>query len=76
MAQCVTGHAPIGDFRSRFFKEESFACKCGVLLETVDHVLRHCPRHDREDKPSVQLRYAWLVEFLIANEGAFAFDVP
>lgn len=76
LVRCTTRHAPIGEYRSRFFKEESYACRCGVLRETVQHVLYDCPRYGWEDKPNRQLCYAWLVEFLTENEGAFAFDVP
>jgi hypothetical protein len=36
---CTTGHAPIGVLHSRFFPEESTACRCGFLMETVSHVL-------------------------------------
>jgi hypothetical protein len=36
---CTTGHAPIGAYRSRFFPEESTACRCGFPTETVSHVL-------------------------------------
>jgi hypothetical protein len=39
LVHCTTGHAPIGAFRSRFFLEESTACRCGFPMETVSHVL-------------------------------------
>jgi hypothetical protein len=76
LTRCVTGHAPIGAFRSRFFPEESTACRCGFPMETVQHVLFDCPSFEREQKPSKQLRYAWLFDFLEANESSFTFDVP
>jgi hypothetical protein len=31
LVHCTTRHAPIGDFHSRFFPEESTACRCGSL---------------------------------------------
>ena len=43
MTRCVTGHAPIGAFRSRFFPNEPTACRCGFPMETVSHVLNMCP---------------------------------
>lgn len=76
LVRCTTGHAPIGECQAQFFKEESYTCRCGVLRETVQHVLRNCLRYGWEDKPSRQLCYAWLVDFLTENKGAFAFDVP
>jgi hypothetical protein len=48
LVRCTTGHAPIGAYRSRFFPEESTACRCGFPMETVSHVLYWCPSHERE----------------------------
>jgi hypothetical protein len=76
LVRCTTGHAPIGAYRSRFFPEESTACRCGFPMETVSHVLYRCPSHVRESDPKEQLHYSWLLEFLEVNESAFAFDVP
>jgi hypothetical protein len=76
LVRCTTGHAPIGAYRSRFFPEESTACRCGFPMETVSHVLYRCPSHVRELDPKEQLCYLWLLEFLEANKSAFAFDVP
>jgi hypothetical protein len=39
LVRCITGHAPIGLFRSRFFPLESTACRCGLPMETVSHIL-------------------------------------
>jgi hypothetical protein len=75
LVRCITGHAPIGLFRSRFFPLESTACRCGLPMETVSHVLYRCPLYEREEVPSEKLPYKWLVDFLITNENAFAFDV-
>jgi hypothetical protein len=73
---CATGHAPIGAYCSRFFPEESTACRCGFPMETMSHVLYRCLSHEWESDPKEQLRYLWLLKFLEANESAFAFDVP
>jgi hypothetical protein len=76
LVRCTTGHAPIGAYHSRFFPEESTACRCSFPMETVSHVLYRCPSHEREPDPKEQLHYLWLLEFLEANETVFAFDVP
>jgi hypothetical protein len=68
--------APIGVYHSRFFPEESMACRCGFLMETVSHVLYWCLSHEQESEPKEQLCYSWLLKFLEANESAFAFNVP
>jgi hypothetical protein len=73
---CTTRHAPIGAFCSRFFPEESMACRCGFPLETVSHILYQCPHHEQESEPKEQLCYLWLLKFLEANESVFVFDVP
>jgi hypothetical protein len=39
LVRCTTGHAPIGAYCPRFFPEESTACRCGLPMETVSHVL-------------------------------------
>jgi hypothetical protein len=75
LVRCITGHAPIRLFRSRFFPLESTACRCGLPMETVSHVLYRCPLHEWEEEPSEKLPYKWLINFLITNESAFAFDV-
>jgi hypothetical protein len=35
LVRCTTGHAPIGAYRSKFFPEESTACRCGFPMETA-----------------------------------------
>jgi hypothetical protein len=76
LVRCTTGHDPIRAYCSRFFPEESTACRCGFPMETVSHVLYRCLSHERGSDPKEQLRYSWLFEFLEANESAFTFDVP
>ncbi len=44
----ATGHAFIGAYTQRFFPQhtpEQVACECGEQVQTVEHVLLHCPRH-------------------------------
>jgi hypothetical protein len=73
---CTTGHAPIGAFCSRFFPEESTACRCGFPMETVSHVLYQYPSHEQESEPKEELCYLWLLKFLEANKSVFAFNLP
>jgi hypothetical protein len=76
LVHCTTGHAPIGAYHSRFFPEESTACRCGFPMETVSHILYWCLSHERELEPKEQLHYLWLLKFLEANKSVLAFDIP
>jgi hypothetical protein len=76
LVHCTTGHAPIGAYRSKFFPEESTACRCSFPMETVSHVLYQCLSYKWELDPKEQLCYTWLLEFLEVNESVFVFDVP
>jgi hypothetical protein len=76
LVRCTTGHTPIGAYHSRFFPEESTACRCGSTMETVSHLLYWCLSHEWESEPKEQLCYLWLLEFLEANKSMFVFDVP
>jgi hypothetical protein len=76
LVHCTTRHAPIGAFHSKFFPEESMACRCSFPMETVSHDLYRCPSHEQESEPKEQLQYSWLLEFLEANKSMFAFDIP
>ena len=42
----ITGHAFTGEYTQRFFPQhtpDQIACQCGVPLQTVEHVIMHCP---------------------------------
>ena len=44
----VTGHAFTGEYTQRFYPlhtQEQLACPCGEPIQTVEHVLLHCPRY-------------------------------
>ena len=70
--RAVTGHAPIGLYRVRFFPNESVGCSCGAALEGRYHIFVRCPNHKRElDRPPQTI--CELIDFLNANPGAFAF---
>jgi hypothetical protein len=76
LVRCTTRHAPIGAFHSRFFPEESTACRSGFPMENVSHGLYRCLSHEWELEPKGQLHYLWLLKFLEANKSVFVFDIP
>ncbi|KAH9952454.1 hypothetical protein BGW80DRAFT_1527032 [Lactifluus volemus] len=39
----ITGHAFIGSYAARFLPGKPISCPCGEPLQTVDHVVSHCP---------------------------------
>ena len=44
----VTGHAFTGEYTQRFFPlhtQDQLACPCGEPVQTIEHVLLHCPRY-------------------------------
>jgi hypothetical protein len=44
----VTGHAFVGEYTQRFFPQhtqDQIACPCGEPVQTIEHVLLHCPTH-------------------------------
>jgi len=41
--RAITNHAPIGEYRLRFFLREEFKCLCGLyLIESRCHILHEC----------------------------------
>jgi len=46
----ATGHAFVGEYTKRFHPQhtpEQIACPCGEPVETVEHVLLHCPLYNK-----------------------------
>ncbi len=42
----ITGHAFVGEYMERFFPQhtpDQIACQCGAPLQTIEHVIMHCP---------------------------------
>ena len=70
----TTGHAPIGEYRQRFFPHLHTSCPCGKAdVQTQEHIVMECVRHD----PSTWLRNIIInsfVHFLADNPGAFSFN--
>jgi hypothetical protein len=63
LVQCTTGHAHIGAFQSRFFPEESMACRCSFPMETMSHILYWCLSHEQESEFKEQVCYVLLEGF-------------
>ena len=44
----ITGHAFTGEYTQRFYPlhtQDQLACPCGEPVQTIEHVLLHCPRY-------------------------------
>jgi len=69
----ITNHAPIGEYRLRFFPREEFKCLCGSYpIESRYHILHECDRFNRYWNPKRD-SLAHFVMFLVANPDVFAF---
>ena len=72
-SRAITNHAPIREYRLRFFPREEFKCSCSVYpIKSRKHILHDCTRFNgywnlRRDSLS------YFVMFLKANPNAFAF---
>jgi len=73
VTRAITNHAPIGEYRLRFFLNEEFKCPCdNYPIKSRRHILYDCMRfngywNSRRDSLS------HFVMFLTANPNAFAF---
>jgi len=71
--RAITNHAPIGEYRLRFFPNEEFKCPCeNYPIESRRHILHEYMKFNgywnlRRDSLS------HFVMFLIANPNAFTF---
>ena len=74
--RCITGHAPIGEYRQRFNIDGPIHCGCRHgLLQTRDHVVSSCRlvvRPKRKWKPGTVLG---LCDYLEVNPGMMAFTL-
>ena len=72
--RAITNHAPIGEYRLRFFPNEEFKCPCGLYpIETRRHILHECTRHNGYWNPRRD-SLSHFVMFLSAIPKAFAFN--
>ena len=69
----ITNHAPIGEYRLRFFPREEFKCLCRLYsIKSRHHILHECDRFNRYWNPRRD-SLGHVVMFLVANPSAFAF---
>jgi len=70
----MLGHAPIEEYRQRFFPNMAIHCPCGEAdVETREHIFMQC----RQNEIALRLRdirISSFVEFIIGNPTAFCFD--
>ena len=68
----ITNHAPIGEYRARFFPDKTNFCACNNnQLETRHHVLHECPLYRGYNYVGYVL--SRIVDFLQTNPCAFCF---
>jgi len=70
----TTSHAPIREYRQRFFPHFPISCPCGEAeIQTQEHIVMKCDIHD----PSTRLCNIIIndfIHFLVDNPSIFSFD--
>ena len=70
----MTGHAPIGEYRQRFFPNSLTQCPCGKAdVQTREHIFMQCKLYDTALRPR-NIHIFSFVEFVIGNPTSFCFD--
>jgi len=70
----ITNHAPIGEYRKRFFPQEESLCNCSAnIIETRDRILYECRKYNETWRPP-DLSIVSILTFLKENPNAFSFD--
>jgi len=73
VTRAINNHAPIGEYRLRFFPREEFKCPCGVYpIESRRHILHNCSRFNSYWNPR-RNSLSHFVMFLKTNPNAFTF---
>jgi len=71
----ITNHAPIGEYRLRFFPNMDFACPCNNYpIESRRHILHDCRRFNGYWNPRRDMLKHFIM-FLTFNLNAFTFNV-
>ena len=69
--RAITNHALIGEYRLRFFPQESFNCLCGLyLIKTRYYILHECGRYNKYWNPRRDT-ICHLILFLKFNSNTF-----
>ena len=72
--RAITNHAPIGEYRLRFFLNEDFSCLCNEYpIKSRRYILYDCKRFNGYWNPRRDM-LKHFVMFLNANPSAFAFN--
>ena len=77
--RAITGHAPTGEYRLRFFPDQPFHCPCGAPIQTRDHILHECPRYVDRLRSLTYIHkgsnnFKQITEMIKANVSAFTFE--
>jgi len=73
MTRAITNHAPIGEYKLRFFSREEFKCLYSVYsIKSRRHILHNCSRFNSYWNPRRD-SLSHFVMFLKTNLNAFAF---
>jgi len=71
--RAITNHAPIREYRLRFFPRKEFKCLCGMYpIESRRHILHNCSRFNSYWNPRRD-SLSHFVMFLKTNPNVFAF---
>ena len=69
----ITNHAPIGDYKLRFFPRKNFSCLCRLYsIESRRYILYKCRRFNKYWNPRRDL-ISYFILFLKFNSKVFAF---
>ena len=72
--RAIVNHAPIGEYRLRFFSKENFSCSCGLYpIKSQQHILYDCRRFNNYWNLRIDL-IAYFTLFLEFNSRAFLFE--
>ena len=72
--RAIINHAPIGEYRLRFFPREDFSCLCGEYpIEMRHHILHECKRFNVYWNPRRD-SISHFILFLEFNSRAFSFE--
>jgi len=74
--KAIINHAPISEYRLRFFPREDFSCPCGSHpIKTRRHILHECKRFNKYWNPRRDL-ISHFILFLEFNPSVFGFASP
>ena len=71
--RAITNHAPISEYRLRFFPRKEFRCPCGRYpIKSRQHILHECVRFNGYWNPRRD-SYSYFVMFLVFSPNSFSF---